>query len=99
MLRDPDVPAGRLVEFERERRPRADDDHTVYLPAGFTIDGEHRYPLLVVHDGSDYLAYASAATVLDNLIRGGEMPPTVVAFIHPSSASSSTPTTAATPST
>ena len=54
---------------------------TVYLPAGF-----HRsrtYSLLVVHDGGDFLQYAAAKVVLDNLIHSGEVAPTIVAFLHP----------------
>ena len=81
---DPAVPAGRLVEFELDsaalqRRTAA----SVYLPAGFSDVGASRHPLLVVHDGSDYLRYAAATTVLDNLIGRGDVPPIVVAFVHP----------------
>jgi enterochelin esterase-like enzyme len=80
----PAVATGRLVDFELdssalERRTTA----SVYLPAGFSETGTPRYPLLVVHDGSDYLRYAAATTVLDNLIGRSEMPPTVAAFIAP----------------
>ena len=42
-----------------------------------------RYPLLVVHDGHDYLNYASAKTVLDNLIHRNEIAEMVVAFVSP----------------
>ena len=50
----------------------------VYLPARFR---EHRrYPLLIVHDGQDYLRYASLKTVLDNLIHRLEIPPMIVAL-------------------
>ena len=84
VVSDPDVPAGRLVEFELESAALGRTTTTsVYLPAGFTTDGDGRYPLLVVHDGSDYLAYASAATVLDNLIHRGDIPPAVVALVRP----------------
>ena len=38
---------------------------------------------VIVHDGPDYLRYAAATTVVDNLIHGGVIPPTVVAFVHP----------------
>ncbi len=81
---DPDAAPGQLVEFAvgsavLERPTSA----SVYLPAGFSETGPARYPLLVVHDGSDYLQYAAATTVLDNLIGGGDMPPTVVAFLQP----------------
>jgi enterochelin esterase-like enzyme len=81
---DPGVEGGRLVDFELDSAPLQRHTTTsVYLPAGFTETPSSRYPLLVVHDGGDYLRYASAATVLDNLIGRGEMPPTVAAFIHP----------------
>jgi len=84
VVTDPDVPAGRLVEFELESAALGrTTSASVYLPAGFTLDGDGCYPLLVVHDGSDYIAYASAATVFDNLIHDGEMPPAVVALVRP----------------
>jgi enterochelin esterase family protein len=38
---------------------------------------------VIVHDGGDFLHYAGAATVLDNLIHRGDLAPTVVAFLHP----------------
>jgi enterochelin esterase-like enzyme len=81
---DPNVPAGQLVEYELDSAALHRHTSTsVYLPVGFAETPTQGYPLLVVHDGSDYLRYAAAATVLDNLIGRGEMPPTVVAFIHP----------------
>ena len=56
---------------------------TVYLPAGFDVGGSRRYPLLVVHDGGDYLHYAQLKTVLDNLVHRHRMAEVVVAFSHP----------------
>ncbi|MET0525193.1 MAG: alpha/beta hydrolase-fold protein [Nocardioides sp.] len=53
----------------------------VYLPARFRT--VLRYPLLIVHDGRDYLDYAAAKTVLDNLIHRGEVAEMVVAFVPP----------------
>ncbi len=50
----------------------------IYLPARFRTT--RRYPLLVVHDGGDYLNYAGMKTVLDNLIHRLEIPDLVVAF-------------------
>ncbi len=49
--------------------------YSVYLPARFRP--QRRYPLLVVHDGLDYLNYASLTTVLDNLIHRLEIPPLI----------------------
>jgi enterochelin esterase-like enzyme len=50
----------------------------IYLPARFRRT--RLYPLLVVHDGADYLNYASMKTVLDNLIHNLEIPDVIVAF-------------------
>lgn len=50
----------------------------VYLPAGY--DPAHRYPLVVVHDGIDYVEHAGLRTVLDNLIGRGELPPLIAAL-------------------
>ena len=62
------------------RRSGASVDLSLYLPARFRPTG--RYPLLVVHDGRDYLDYASMKTVLDNLIHRLEIPEIVVAFTN-----------------
>lgn len=53
----------------------------VYLPARFKP--ARRFPLLVVHDGEDYLHFAALKTVLDNLIHRLEIPPMIVAMITP----------------
>ncbi len=50
----------------------------VYLPARFRRT--RRYPLIVVHDGSDYLSYAGMKTILDNLIHRLEIPDVIVTF-------------------
>ena len=47
----------------------------VYRPARFRET--RRYPLLVVHDGFDYLEFASLKETLDNLIHRLELPPLV----------------------
>lgn len=51
---------------------------SVYLPARFRTT--RRYPLLVVHDGHDYLNYAGMKTVLDNLIHRLEIPDLIAVF-------------------
>ena len=48
----------------------------VYMPARFRRT--RRYPLLIVHDGEDYLRFADLKTVLDNLIHRLEIPPMIV---------------------
>lgn len=53
-------------------------DVQVYVPARFRRN--RRYPLLIVHDGSDYLKFASLQVVLDNLIHALEIPQMIVAM-------------------
>lgn len=55
-------------------------DVQVYLPARFRRN--RRYPLLIVHDGTDYLQFAALRTVLDNLIHALEIPQMIVAMIQ-----------------
>ena len=57
-----------------------DRPFSIYLPARFRET--MRYPLLVVHDGLDYLQFSSLANVLDNLIHRLEIPPLVAALVH-----------------
>ena len=52
----------------------------VYLPAGH--DPERAYPLVVVHDGDDFVAYADLPVVLDNLIDEGTIPPVIAALVQ-----------------
>jgi enterochelin esterase family protein len=54
---------------------------TLYRPARFRRSA--RYPLLIVHDGGDYLEFAQAKTVLDNLIHRLDVAGLVAAFVYP----------------
>ncbi len=79
---DPEARPGELVDMPiRSLALRRTTTVTVYLPARFrrTVS----YPLLIVHDGGDYLRYAAAKTVLDNLIHRLDMAEVVAAFIRP----------------
>ena len=79
---DPEARPGELVEWSvPSQAQRRDNRVTVYLPARY--QPTTRYPLLVVHDGGDYLEYSAMKTVLDNLIHRLDMAETVVAFTHP----------------
>jgi len=81
-LPDPETRPGELQPMSlRSKALRREQPFQLYLPARFV--GVSRYPLLVVHDGDDYLRYAAARTVLDNLIHRGEVAPLVAAFLPP----------------
>ena len=79
---DPEAREGTLEE--RTMRSEALGEEratTLYLPARYRTG--RRYPLLVVHDGPDYLQFVGLKTVLDNLIHRLEIPSMVVALTHP----------------
>ena len=79
---DPEARQGTLVDqVIRSKALRRDQPVHLYLPARF--NRAQRYPLLVVHDGTDYLGYAAMKTVLDNLIHRLDVDPLVVAFVPP----------------
>ena len=79
---DPEARPGDVVEQVLTSKALRREVHfRVYLPARFRT--VVRYPLMIVHDGADYLHYAAARTVLDNLIHRGEVAEMVVAFISP----------------
>ena len=50
----------------------------VYTPAEYRAT--KRYPLLICHDGGDYLRFARMGTILDNLVHRREVAPLVVIF-------------------
>ena len=78
-LADPEVRRGALTQLKVDSRAFAGQRQVeVYLPARFRRS--RSYPLLVVHDGVDYLRYADLRTVLDNLIHRLEIPAMVVAL-------------------
>ena len=77
--RDPLAREGTLERFSMDSRVFGGQrGGHLYLPARFRRS--RRYPLLVVHDGSDYLNYADMKLVLDNLIHRLEVPDLVVVF-------------------
>jgi enterochelin esterase family protein len=79
---DPEARPGELTDLVVDSRALGGDRAvTVYLPAGFRASAT--YPLLVVHDGGDFLQYAAAKVVLDNLVHRREVAPVVAAFLHP----------------
>ncbi len=79
---DPAAKKGKLERTKLHSEAYGDDRQiTVYLPAAHREFG--RYPLLVAHDGSDYVRFSQLKVVLDNLIHRLEIPPIVVAMTDP----------------
>jgi len=76
---DPEARPGELQRVVlRSRKLGRQCDVRVYVPARFRR--RRRYPLLVAHDGNDYVRFASLKIVLDNLIHRLEIPPLIVAL-------------------
>ena len=79
---DDNAAAGELTELVvNSRAMQRDFSLTMYLPARFRRT--ESYPLLVVHDGGEFLQYAAMKVVLDNLIHRREISEPIVAFLHP----------------
>jgi enterochelin esterase-like enzyme len=79
---DPSTVPGELVDLRLPSRALRREAHvTLYIPSRMRRD--RRMPLMVVHDGSDFLRFSSMATVLDNLMHRRLMADCVVAFTHP----------------
>lgn len=55
-------------------------NESVYLPHGY--DPDQGYPLVIVHDGSDYDDFAALTVSIDNLISEGVVPPFIAVLIN-----------------
>ncbi len=76
-LHDPEARSGILDTLKFASNTFQDTrELEIYLPARFRRS--RAYPLLVVHDGLDYLRYADLKNVLDNLIHRLEIPAMIV---------------------
>lgn len=83
-IEQPHVPRGRIDRDEPLRSATYGTIHRVrvYLPPAY--EASRRYPSVYFGDGGDYLTFARAATIFDNLIAAGAIPPCVAVFIDPS---------------
>jgi enterochelin esterase family protein len=78
-LHDPDAREGTVEEIQLASAALgAARPVRLYLPARFRRT--RQYPLLIVHDGDDFLRFADLKVVLDNLIHRLEIAPMVVAL-------------------
>jgi enterochelin esterase family protein len=75
---DATAPTGKFDEIGIDSKVFGRRTFGLYLPARFRRT--RRYPLLIVHDGHDYLQYASFGTILDNLMARLEIPDMIVAL-------------------
>jgi enterochelin esterase-like enzyme len=78
VARDPEAVPGVLDELVVDSATFGRRSIGLYVPARFRKT--RRYPLLVVHDGHDYLRYADLGAILDNLMHRLDIPEFVVAL-------------------
>ena len=79
---NPDAPAGRIEAILIESRGFAETRGIgVYLPPG--LDEGRRYPVVILHDGKDFVDHAGLTTALDNLIHQGDVPPFLAVLTQP----------------
>lgn len=79
---DPAAPAGRFEEVTIDSRAFGETRAVrAYLPAG--VEAGRAYPLVILHDGEDFVAHAGLPTAVDSLIRSGKVPPFVAALPQP----------------
>jgi len=55
----------------------------VYLPAGYDPQREEGYPMVLFHDGLEFLTLGDVKTVLDNLIGWKRIEPMIGVFVPP----------------
>ncbi len=78
---DESVAAGTIESFEVVSSTFGDTRRCrLYMPAEPAMGP---LPLLVAHDGSEYVEYAALGVVLDNLIAAGELPPLACVLSDP----------------
>jgi enterochelin esterase-like enzyme len=78
----PETPRGRLHEVRVTSAALGRRHHYhVYLPNGFKARAGH--PVLLVHDGSDFLAFGDLANCLDRLIESGVVAGMAVVLMDP----------------
>lgn len=78
----PTVARGAVTMFSWESEQLANSRRLwVYTPPGYDAVGAERYPLLVMLDGQVYARQIPLATILDNLIAAGDIPPLVAAMV------------------
>ncbi len=76
------VPRGKIENHALRSQASGDTRYFgVYLP--HSMDAYSRHPLLIVHDGPDYLNYSSFKDILDNLIAEGTIEPLIAVLSKP----------------
>ena len=80
---DPSVPAGTILDTVfRSARMNNEREVKIYLPAGYPAPGT-TYPVILFHDGIEFLPLGGAGIILDNMIARKQIRPVIALFIAP----------------
>ena len=79
----PDIPHGALINYNITSNYVASRSLRIYLPPTYTAGGSDSYPLVLFHDGAEYLTYGLANNTLDYCIQHQTMNPVIGVFIPP----------------
>ena len=83
MVYDPAVPPGRVRDTIFSSILLGNSRNVkIYLPAGYKAEG-NRYPVVMFHDGPEFITLANACIILDNLIARGQIGPVIAVFVPP----------------
>jgi enterochelin esterase family protein len=55
----------------------------VYTPPGYDSHPNYHYPMVLLHDGLEYITLGSAINILDNLLAESKMNPVIAVFVPP----------------
>ncbi len=76
------VESGKTIKFSaRSRFLNNTREITCYVPPNY--DPLKNYPLILFHDGPDYIRLAYAITILNNLIHAKKIQPAIAVFVPP----------------
>jgi enterochelin esterase-like enzyme len=82
IIKRPTVPAGMVEPYQLKSAILGKERRVwVYSPPGYKEESSHEYWLLVLFDGFFYQSSIPSATILDNLIQAGKVPPMIVVMI------------------
>ncbi len=83
LVYNPAVPHGTTTDTTWFSTNLGNSRHVrVYTPPGYQATADS-FPMVLVHDGLDYINLAQMPTVLDNLIAAGAIRPLIAVFVPP----------------
>ena len=84
IVNDNSVPKGSLETLSFESAVMGGSRTlVVYTPPNYDAAADLSYPVILYHDGTDYVNLADVPTILDNLIASSQIQPIVALFLKP----------------